>query len=146
MRSHPMVSLRGRTFNRVGVSSRLHQPPIRIKAMRISVRGPRPLAPSGAPQSPRALPAVSTRLRNDRLRATPKGANTSWLTVDAQVGWVPRTALLHCGKDLVSIRNNATMRYMESYITKNEHGYGFGCQPSWLCVECRPCSLAMRAA
>jgi len=53
--------------------------------MRIPVRGPRPLAPSGAPESPRALPAVSTRLRNDRLRATPRGANTSWLTVDAQV-------------------------------------------------------------
>ena len=45
----------------------------------------RPLAPSGAPESPRAQPTVSTRLRNDRLRATPKGANTSWLTVDAQV-------------------------------------------------------------
>ncbi len=53
--------------------------------MKVSVRGPRPLAPTGAPQSPRALPAESTRLRNDRLRATPKGANTSWLTVDAQV-------------------------------------------------------------
>ena len=53
--------------------------------MRASVRGPRPLAPTGAPQSPRALPAESTRLRNDRLRATPKGANTSWLTADSQV-------------------------------------------------------------
>ena len=53
--------------------------------MKASVRGPRPLAPSGAPQSPRALPAESTRLRNDRLRATPKGANTSWLTADSQV-------------------------------------------------------------
>jgi len=53
--------------------------------MKASVRGFRPLAPSGAPQSPRALPAESTRLRNDRLRATPKGANTSWLTADPQV-------------------------------------------------------------
>ena len=42
--------------------------------------------------------------------------------------------------------HNATMRNVESYITKNEHGYGFGCLPSWLYVERRPCSLAMRAA
>jgi hypothetical protein len=45
----------------------------------------RPLAPFSAPESPRALPAVSTQLKNDRLRATPRGANTSWLTADAQV-------------------------------------------------------------
>jgi hypothetical protein len=28
---------------------------------------------------------------------------------------------------------------------KNEHGYGFRCLPSWLQMDRRPCSLAMRA-
>jgi hypothetical protein len=32
-----------------------------------------------------------------------------------------------------------------SYIRKNEHGYGFGCQPEWLYVDRRPCSSAIRA-
>jgi len=53
------------------------------------------------------------------------------------------TALVR--KTSAGVRNNASMRYVESYITKNEHGYGFGCLPSWLYVERRPCSLAMRA-
>jgi hypothetical protein len=53
--------------------------------MRISVRGPLPLAPSGAPESPRAQPAASINLECHRLRATPKGAITSWLTADARM-------------------------------------------------------------
>ncbi len=53
--------------------------------MRISVRGPRPLAPSGAPESPRAQPTVSIQLENYRLWATPEGASISWLTADARV-------------------------------------------------------------
>ncbi len=66
---------------------------------RSSGEGLRPLAPSGAPESPRALPAVSTRLRNDRLRATPKGANTSWLTADAQAEQeVRRPGRVHSGR------------------------------------------------
>jgi hypothetical protein len=44
-----------------------------------------PLALSGAPESPRAQPTVSIQLGNYRLRATPKGAITSWLTADARV-------------------------------------------------------------
>ena len=28
---------------------------------------------------------------------------------------------------------------------KGGHGDGFRCLPEWLCVECRPCPLAMRA-
>ena len=52
--------------------------------MRISVRGPLPLAPHGAPESPRAQPAASTKLEFHRLRAIPLDAITSWLTADAQ--------------------------------------------------------------
>ena len=32
-----------------------------------------------------------------------------------------------------------------SYIGKDEHGYGSRCQPWWLCLDRRPCSLAIRA-
>jgi len=52
--------------------------------MRISVRGPLPLAPHGTPESPRAQPAASTKLEFHRLRAIPSDAITSWLTADAQ--------------------------------------------------------------
>ena len=53
--------------------------------MRISVGVPLPLAPHGAPESPRAQPAVSMKLEFHSLRATPQGAITSWLTADAQI-------------------------------------------------------------
>jgi len=85
MRCHPVSPLRGRTFVRVRVGLKPLQPPIRIKAVRISVRDPLPLAPCGAPESPRAQPAVSSQLEIYRLRATPKGAITSWLTTDARI-------------------------------------------------------------
>ena len=32
-----------------------------------------------------------------------------------------------------------------SYIRKDEHGYGSPCQPWWLYLDRRPCSLAIRA-
>ena len=32
-----------------------------------------------------------------------------------------------------------------SYIRKDEHGYGSRCQPWWLYLDRRPCSLAIRA-
>jgi len=53
--------------------------------MKISVRDPRPLAPPGAPESPRAQPAASTKLILHRLRAVFSDAITSWLTADAQI-------------------------------------------------------------
>ena len=52
--------------------------------MRIPVRSPLPLAPHDAPESPRAQPAASTKLKFHSLRAIPSDAITSWLTADAQ--------------------------------------------------------------
>jgi len=52
--------------------------------MRISVRVPLPLAPCGAPESPRAQPTASTKLEFHSLWAVPSDAITSWLTADAQ--------------------------------------------------------------
>ena len=53
--------------------------------MRISVRDPLPLAPCGAPESPRAQPAASTKLKLHVLWAVFSDAITSWLTADAQI-------------------------------------------------------------
>ncbi len=64
------------------------------------MRGSRPLAPFGAPESPWAEPTVSTR-KEFRLWATLKGAITGWLTVDAQLeptpSWAGTGPLRHGG-------------------------------------------------
>ena len=52
--------------------------------MRISSRVPLPLAPSGAPESPRAQPTESKKKGCHCLRAVDRDAITSWLTVDPQ--------------------------------------------------------------
>ena len=77
------LALRSRSIVRAGVGLGPHQPPIEIKALELVQRCSRPLALGGAPESPQAQPAVSTRMRL-RLWATRTGAITGWLTVDAQ--------------------------------------------------------------
>ena len=50
--------------------------------------------------------------------------------------------MIKCGNVYVAPMmqgNNGAMVNVGSYI-KNEHGYGFGCQPEWLYVDRRPCS------
>ena len=49
-----------------------------------SIRTSRPVAPDGAPESPRALPTASTK-REHELWATPRGAITEWLAVGARL-------------------------------------------------------------
>ncbi len=88
-------------------------------------------------------PRARARGQKQRLGAAVTTGSVATITANSKSALSPTgragSGLLH----RADLPRPGTLRRMPdrgSYINKNEHGYGYGCPPSWLYRDRRPCS------